>query len=446
MDINVAIDRFQKLFKEELVVEAFSSYTYTIPKDKEEMLFDFYMSTLLSDTGYENADYALEEMKKLLYSTLREEMLLAVGYAIASEMDHFRIDNWGKIEAAIRTEKDFDYIFKEIKQKYGLKFASAIGDFLEPRRSIKKAKLSQPQLKIVSGGGKRSRLPSYIDAISAFKHHGLTFADFVDVSEFVFSFDKRWEFGYGGKAWENIAKGWKRLNEAKTRSDTIVAIDHIYDLQHNNDTVFDKVRSYYKKGDLEWLQNALDYKARIKEPHELYDHISPQLKSLAAYIIRKNYGKTLEDFLNEKERKSIEFNPMPGDVIQINKRGMKYLDVEFDGGMNQEFVVLAKFNELDRESFSEKPNDTSEKEEGYWIFPIESLKKAKIPLEDMLQIPEFRNRVIMEVRSRIPIKTIIPKLYKDFKKRLMNTMQEKMKVDGEKFKSMMFKPSKAKKK
>ena len=86
--------------------------------------------------------------------------------------------------------------------------------------------------------------------------------------------------------------------------DKMVAIDHVYDLQHNNDTVFDKVQEYYNadKGGYRWLKNALDDKARIKEPHVYLDKTSPQLYRPLAYAFKELYGKTLEGFKYEQEQ------------------------------------------------------------------------------------------------------------------------------------------------
>ena len=70
-----------------------------------------------------------------------------------------------------------------------------------------------------------------------------------------------WESGYGGKAWADICKGWTRLYNAHSDGDLIVAIDHIYDLQHNSDTVFNKVQSYEINRRYDWLKNALNLKA-----------------------------------------------------------------------------------------------------------------------------------------------------------------------------------------
>jgi len=45
---------------------------------------------------------------------------------------------------------------------------------------------------------------------------------------------------YGGRGWYNACVGWELLNEASSLSEKIVAIDHVFDIQHNNGYVLDK--------------------------------------------------------------------------------------------------------------------------------------------------------------------------------------------------------------
>lgn len=78
-------------------------------------------------------------------------------------------------------------------------------------------------------------------------------------------------------------------------------IDHIYDLQHNTSTVFDKVQTYAKQGGYEWLMRALDHKAEIKDPREIINLVSSKMRELSTRAIKLKFGGSLEEF--EKETK-----------------------------------------------------------------------------------------------------------------------------------------------
>jgi hypothetical protein len=76
-----------------------------------------------------------------------------------------------------------------------------------------------------------------------------------------------WTGGFGGRPWWEIANAWLKLNNAKTEFQNILYIDNIYHQQHNNDTVFNKLRKYNKNG-YGWILNALNFKADAKENWE----------------------------------------------------------------------------------------------------------------------------------------------------------------------------------
>ena len=108
----------------------------------------------------------------------------------------------------------------------------------------------------------------------------MTHAEVVRKMDMAFS-EWQWSPSFGGQAWANIAKGWLRLNRAKTRDELYVAIDHVYDLQHNTDTVFNKLKSYYSDGSHRWIKQALDFKANILSMQELIPRVSGSMKKIA---------------------------------------------------------------------------------------------------------------------------------------------------------------------
>ena len=100
--------KFQEL-SNLLFIEALAKYKYTLPKDKEQLLYDFYMLDMLR--GLPNApkgpsigayredldiEASLDETIKSLYPQLKQEMLDAVLFSVSSEFRHIFDGNSGK--------------------------------------------------------------------------------------------------------------------------------------------------------------------------------------------------------------------------------------------------------------------------------------------------------------------------------------------------------------
>lgn len=60
-------------------------FDYPIPKDKEELLYDFYMLSLLTDTGNEKIDYTVEEVRRKLLPYLKKSLLGAVFFPFVAK-------------------------------------------------------------------------------------------------------------------------------------------------------------------------------------------------------------------------------------------------------------------------------------------------------------------------------------------------------------------------
>jgi hypothetical protein len=110
-----------------------------------------------------------------------------------------------------------------------------------------------------------------------------------------------WEAGFGGDKWADIAQGWLNLNKAKTRGDMLVHIDRVYQLQHNNDTVFNKIIDYMKGGNHQWLKRALDQKFASRSPYDLLPKASSEMQRLASYILKSAHGTTLQSHRQQRE-------------------------------------------------------------------------------------------------------------------------------------------------
>jgi len=137
-----------------------------------------------------------------------------------------------------------------------------------------------------------------------------------------------WDEGYGGGAWQDICEGWLKLNEsAPFSAEEQVALDHIFDLQHNNGSVLDKlskytmvseavddeedeeeeeddeeedisaddyVGDYDDGGSVEWLQRVLDHKRDAKNMYQLLAYASGPVRSMAERALKERTGSTVQ--------------------------------------------------------------------------------------------------------------------------------------------------------
>jgi hypothetical protein len=118
--------------------------------------------------------------------------------------------------------------------------------------------------------------------------------DFVEMAKFVFG-EGDWDKDYGGPSWEQACDAWLQLYNSKSEDSDIIAIDHMYDIEHNTGNILDKSNHFLKNGQFTWLSNALNKKARITSPMQIIDDISPAMTQIALPAIKLKYGQTLED-------------------------------------------------------------------------------------------------------------------------------------------------------
>lgn len=213
------------------------NWQYELPQNKEQQMFDFYMITMLSnETLNIKINFYVDECRKILLTSLRKELLKDVFYSIKHEIKNVqnKVYHIDKIpfESFLNT--------KQLSFIENLKNGIVEEKIFTKRKFIKTCKL-------------------------LFEHDEI-----------------RWKHEYGGKTWGNICKAWLNLYESSSYNDIIIWIDHIYDLEHNTGTIFNKLSSYYKEGEhWTWIKQALNIKKNINSPIELIDKVSPKMKTLA---------------------------------------------------------------------------------------------------------------------------------------------------------------------
>ena len=288
-----------------LLLEA--NYNYTIPTDKEKLLFDFYTleavdrypqieggSWDFGDERYFQQREGIKDTKNKLLPFLKKELLDAALFSIASELKYAvgDPDDWEDKLTPEEIESLPGIALKNgpklVRKNPALKkFSKEFYDELYKARG--KAGFSDSDIRYAS----MWRDVTY----EAMKNTSFSEEEFIDFGEYIFKFGN-WEEEYGGEAWGKIAAAWKKLNEAKGE-DLYIWIDHMFSQQHNSGNVLDKLQSYRKGGGHSWITKALDLKFKAENPWMLWQKSSRDLQRLGASVLQaKGYGSA-EKFIKD---------------------------------------------------------------------------------------------------------------------------------------------------
>jgi len=252
---------------------------YNVSNDPEKILYDFYvlsyLSTLNLDVTAKNANVSffgdieeytslIEDAENKLLPYLKTEMLSAVFYALCCEI---RYINSSDTDVDILRTTYKQYPFINSYRKYIFRYYGEV----EREKSYKK---------IISLVGNNN-------------------VNFVQAAKFIFE-NWAWDEAYGGQAWATICDGWLRLYNSSNKKDLYISIDHLYDLEHNTGSVFNKLEKYLKKGTTDWLRNALNLKAKIKSIHTVLPLCSSDMKKIALQVLKKANIKPASDDIKIK--------------------------------------------------------------------------------------------------------------------------------------------------
>jgi len=292
--------------------EIFGLFNYMIPQEKEQQMYDFYMLALLRgrtnnkyinpmgggekpfyepgnfepgelESSEKQADYMLEEVAEKLLPYLKKELLDVLVQAVAGETkDALYFNDSGILELIVSKENpsaigEFVDFLNEL-----IVIMNPTSDEYDSYTSFD----SRDSRYVELGGG------SYKNDVSAsrvLKIAKKSFSDmnvFMSVAKTLFT-KADWNESYGGSKWAAIVDGYFRLKSATNMNSLIVAIDHVYDLQHNNGSIFTKIQNYGKDSgkDFTWIKKALDFKRDVKSASELLNKVSAPMKKLASRII-----------------------------------------------------------------------------------------------------------------------------------------------------------------
>lgn len=325
-------------------------YKYSFPSKKSLQLYDFYVLDYLKylvdspnrpevrDLDSEIED-SVRDAVKTLFPALREELLNSVFYAITAEIRHgeefkdenrniFKNEKYKKLYNVYLKYTLFHTSGKDKQKEF-----TDIYNIRKPSSKIRPEELEK-------GKNVPQRNISFKAANYAIEKTGSSRADFVELCRILYGCGK-WRTSYGGYPWAKICKGWLMLNDAENlevgkrkegSSGPVpmgVAIDHVYDLQHNTDTVFNKLQSYYDADSgYQWIGNALDHKANVTSYYDLLKYVSGTVKTLAIRVLNNKLGTTWQKYIEThnpnqvfKSNKKLTdgVNPMSAECAKIKK-------------------------------------------------------------------------------------------------------------------------------
>ena len=235
---------------------------------------------------------------------------------------------------------------------------------------------------------------------------------------------------YGGPAWGMIAKAYGQLFTVTDPGARMVLIDHIYDLQHNTDTVFNKVIDYYKNG-YQWIAAALNFKRDIKSPFELYKKISLDLRGPFAYVMKMQNGITLESITKKAESEAKGVSTLrSGQKVKLKKfksgeqfGGIKMSSrhMKFSG---KEVTVESAFDSIPGTDPVTKSFWIIE-DEGLSIFPGSTIEKVLVNI-----ITDKKATVYPELKQGIKVKLKKFVSFEKFGNMIISSGMANMKYSG----------------
>lgn len=291
---------------------------YTVPADPLKRLADFYIIQLIrnwvtiinANPEYQaksrlddHIEENLKDIEKSMIPQLRDDILKAVFFSLASELpnlDGMRAFNEYYMSANNYSTNlhiyDTDKLIDSYLQIYDIhksifvsnlsRLEPFIDAFLEyPNRfePDKRERRVDVYKKIGLENEKTSNLHRLAHLRYAMKKAHVSYREAVEYMVLMFSDKQSWDDDYGGEAWASIAMAWLDLYHAKG-PEIAFRIDRINQLQHNTDTVFNKIEAYSKWGGYTWLSSILDVKFNATSVKNLIPYGSSQIQGIALKI------------------------------------------------------------------------------------------------------------------------------------------------------------------
>lgn len=245
----------------------------------KNMIADFYMYQYLV-TSEETIDKDLELDIKygalVFLDKLKEYLLTVLEYSIIREISHVW---WETIDPNTMNPPSKKYMERVISEKIYYILLDLSPDWVDTLST-----------KPYTGNELQgcSRLKQYMF---------IKTNPYISTFEFISIFKKYftklvWLNNHGGEVWESITNYYLKLVETNGE-DLFILCDSIFWLQHNTNTVFNKIKAWEQNGSYEWINKFLDFRKEC-DLWELLEHCS-ESKKLATKKLKLQYNKTVEE-------------------------------------------------------------------------------------------------------------------------------------------------------
>lgn len=295
------------------LLEGIKSFGYKPPKDPEKLLYDFYFMVgyLPQDHEDKAIEFVFREALNDCTINLQAHMLKALYWSLCAEIRHVWIQSTlrlssSKSEGTIAALPDYVRRFLLSYSKalsiYSDEYVSALDPNRKTAALAKNRNVPDGAEDVSRGSRQEDYGNSFLAIEKARKSLKLSKTEAVTAMRYLYG-DVAWDRSYGGAAWASIADGYLKLAKADSTQARIVYIDHAYDLQHNNGTVFTKLKSYYKEEDsYGWIAKALDWKRDQTDLRGFYSKVSSSLKPVVAWVAKYKYDLTIETYTSAEEK------------------------------------------------------------------------------------------------------------------------------------------------
>jgi hypothetical protein len=256
--------------------------TYTIPKDPEQQIYDFYAIFLVR---FGEKEYKLKE-DLLSYFEDAENKIL-------SYYMEFFIKGFRKT-LALKCVGELYITNRGFQSDYKRWTRINKEEFYKDPIIQKCLEISRIFQKKIYGLSKLSLIES--NSISEFFYE-------LCKSNFIFEVKRILTLCLGGKdPWiEQVIPAYERLLKADTNIKKYIAIDHTFDVQHHRGTIMEWLMPYKEQENFDWFYKILNKKYNLKDERELYKQISPGLKNPFIKAIHLQTGKSMDTYQEEPQ-------------------------------------------------------------------------------------------------------------------------------------------------
>jgi len=321
-------------------------YNVSFPKGEDDLksfIADFYVLWYVmgfwGDTWHEFQNtYPMSLINEDTYNKLTDMLQNAFATNIAIQRE-FLLES---LFLSLTSESFHGFIFADyddldVVRKYGSNYRN-LGRIRDVVLNQNRETLDRydPKYNTRVRGSSRERQLIY----SYFNEYNLDKASYV---EFLIKFFKGsfWENQYGGDKWSLAAEAWLRLLDAPFRNDPkyqksklAMAVDHIYDLQHNTGFILNKSDHFKTHGMNMWIGEFLNIKATYPS-QTIFSMTNLPRKLLELWfgvlgegpVVRELYGSRKLPELTEEDKENITNVDMLKKVMHVYRLVPHYFPI-----------------------------------------------------------------------------------------------------------------------